>query len=258
MTRRRSVPNTLEKLNDRTGEVLGLSFMFIAVFFAVSLFSFDSRDPHPYNVVSQSLGIHNYCGFLGSYIAGLLVFFFGALSYLIPILMLLCGISLFSGKRFWLPRYKDFLYLFILFSACSIFYKTFENDVFFSGRDIKSGGMVGEGLSSFLNFYLGNAGSWIILLAIFTISVSAVSKFSFHNSFQSYVTRISSMFSFFGKFSFKFKIYRKFVELFTRFRRKETNDSVASESNYSSSFSSIKNLFLLLPSFFKRIKVYLC
>ena len=255
MTRRRSVPNTLEKLNDRTGEVFGLSFMFIAVFFTVSLFSFDSRDPHPYNVVSQSLGIHNYCGFLGSYIAGLLVFFFGALSCLIPILMLLCGISLFSGKRFWLPRYKDFLYLLILFSACSIFYKTFEYDILF-GSSIISGGIVGESLSSFLNLYLGNAGSWIILLAIFTITVSAVSKFSFHNSFQSYVTRISSMFSFFGKFSFKFKIYRKFVELFTRFRRNETNDSVASESNYSSSFSSTKNLFLLLPSFFKRIKIY--
>ena len=65
MARRRSIPKTLEKLNNRSGEVLGLSFMFVSVFIAVSLFSFDSRDPHAYNVVSPNLGIQNYCGYLG-------------------------------------------------------------------------------------------------------------------------------------------------------------------------------------------------
>ena len=104
--------------------------------------------------VGTNLGIQNYCGYLGSYIAGTMIFFFGALNCLIPILMLLCGVSLFSGKRIWLPRYTDFLYLLILLSACSLFYKTFEHDVVF-GKEIVSGGIVGESLSTFLNMYLG-------------------------------------------------------------------------------------------------------
>ena len=253
MSRRRSVPNTLEKLNDRTGEVFGLSFIFISVFVTVSLCSFDARDPHPYNVVSPGLGIQNYCGYLGSYIAGLMVFFFGALAYLVPFLMLFCGISLFSGKRFWLPRFKDLLYLLILLSACCIFYKTFEHDILF-GEGITSGGVVGESLSFFLNLYLGNVGSWIILSAIFTISVCAASNFSFHNTFQSYVIRINSIFSFLGRVSFKFVFYRKFLEFLSKFRRKEKASSFSSEIYFNESRflnflkSSIKSFSLFLSS----------
>tara|TARA_B100000686_G_scaffold74155_3_gene80133 strand:- start:5704 stop:8415 length:2712 start_codon:yes stop_codon:yes gene_type:complete len=254
--KRRSIPNTLEKLNDRSGEVIGLSFMFVSVFIAVSLLSFDSRDPHPFNVVSPSLGIQNYCGFLGSYISGLMIFFFGALSCLIPILMLLCGVSLFSGKRLWLPRYKDFLYLLILLSACSLFFKTFENDVIF-GKGVVSGGIIGESLSTFLNMYLGTAGSWIALLAVFTISVSVVSNLSF----QSYGTRVGSIFSFLGKISLTPKVPRKFIEFFSRFRKVEKDSSfesekVESDSSYFTFFSYLKKLVVKVSSSIRRSDIF--
>lgn len=256
MARRRSIPKTLEKLNNRSGEVLGLSFMFVSVFIAVSLFSFDSRDPHAYNVVSPNLGIQNYCGYLGSYIAGTMIFFFGALNCLIPILMLLCGVSLFSGKRIWLPRYTDFLYLLILLSACSLFYKTFEHDIVF-GKEIVSGGIVGESLSTFLNMYLGNAGSWIALLAVFTICVSVVSNFSF----QSYGTRVGSFLSLLGKISFKPKFYTKFLHFLTRFRREEKNSSFESERIVSSSYyfkfySSLKKIVVKVFSSMKNLSLF--
>ena len=256
MARRRSIPNTLEKLNDRSGEVIGLSFMFVSVFIAVSLFSFDSRDPHPYNVVSPNLGIQNYCGFLGSYISGLMIFFLGALSCLIPILMLFCGVSLFSGKRIWLPRYKDFLYLLILLSACSLFYKTFKHDVVF-GKGVVSGGIVGESLSTFLKMYLGNAGSWIALLAVFTICVSVVSNLSL----QSYGTRVGSVFSVLGKISFKPTLHRKFFDFFARFRRVEEystfeNEKIENDSYYSNFFGSSKNFFMKVFSFIRNLDIF--
>ena len=87
------VSNKEKKIKlDGLERITEASFYFgflIAFLFFLSLISFNSSDPSFYQSLSNKQVIHNWLGTFGSYSAALLMFVFGYVAYLVPVLMVI-------------------------------------------------------------------------------------------------------------------------------------------------------------------------
>jgi S-DNA-T family DNA segregation ATPase FtsK/SpoIIIE len=73
-------------------ELIGVTLLFVAAFFAVALYSFDPRDPTLNQTRIPGREIANLTGFLGSHLAGLLADLFGLAAWFVPALFAHAGV----------------------------------------------------------------------------------------------------------------------------------------------------------------------
>lgn len=87
----------MQAVRHRVFEAVGLSLVFICVFIAVSLGSFTQVDPSFNHATAHSI-VHNDGGLVGAYMADLLLQFFGAAAYTLPIALLFWAINLLAHR----------------------------------------------------------------------------------------------------------------------------------------------------------------
>ncbi|MGP9801106.1 DNA translocase FtsK 4TM domain-containing protein [Rheinheimera sp. NSM] len=159
-------------------EVGLIIFSGFALFLLLALLSFDPADPSWSQTGYQS-SVHNYAGPIGAWLADLLLFSFGWIAYLMPLLLGLAGYLLF--KRFHDLMSLDYLILGLriiglvltLLTATAISSLNFNDIYYFS-----SGGVIGDVVSGALVPYFNFIGTILLLLCGFATGLTLMTGIS--------------------------------------------------------------------------------
>lgn len=149
-------------------DVAGIIWLATSLFIALSLFSFKPSDPS-FNSTGVNLAVHNYCGYIGSFLADLLYQCWGISAWFIAIACLRLCIRTFRGAtESWLgPRLILGLLLMTTISSLLSLYlplkRVFNNQVPLGGL---VGTMVSKGLISVFNFLGVSIILWSVALLL--------------------------------------------------------------------------------------------
>ncbi len=170
--------------NNRTlkGEIFGLFFLALGIFFALSLVSYDPADP-ALSVTSTVSHISNLGGMVGAYTADILFGVFGISAYFLCSILFVISFLQFVGSALKLNWKEATAYAILVVSVAAIFHLRFET-IHIHSQPIEAGGLLGGILGEVLRRWLGKAGAYIVAttLAILTlvyathISVVALAK----------------------------------------------------------------------------------
>jgi DNA segregation ATPase FtsK/SpoIIIE, S-DNA-T family len=157
----------------RKNEIVAVVLFAIGLFIFLSIFTFNEYDLSFYtstpNLVSQNL-----TGIVGSYISGVMLFLVGKASYVLPLLILVWGISRLLQLK---PRkifFKIFGTIFLVTAVSASL-----SMINYSGRTaaFSRGGLVGSMVSEFLLKYLGTSGAIVFVSATIILSVLIATEF---------------------------------------------------------------------------------
>ncbi len=146
-------------------EIWGVLIGLTALLIAISLISFNVGD-RSYNTPSGAVSTHNWGGFVGAFLADLLLQGLGLSSYLLPVFLCIAAAQLFRATYKGIVLTRAAGYLILLISVGVILSVVIDSD---SARD--SGGIVGGFLKeSVLVPLFGRLSA--ILIALFTLLLS--------------------------------------------------------------------------------------
>jgi S-DNA-T family DNA segregation ATPase FtsK/SpoIIIE len=176
----------------KTAEFLGLAAFALAALVTISLLSFDPLDRSFFVAPPGARGpTHNLVGSVGANLAHALLYLFGLLAYLSPVVLVLDGVRRLKanpgGRRLSLVAGLVLLWL----SVSAILAVTL-GDWRFAGSDgrvvrtvpIPAGGIVGQSVAAGLGSLLGTAGSLVVLLTTLSASLLLTTPISFARAFD--------------------------------------------------------------------------
>ncbi len=164
-------------------EILGICFLFLVVFSAVSLLSYNDGDPSVLHNAGVNGSVDNLFGFVGAHLAGLLIGLFGFGAFWVPVLFLLAGIYSFTkppAKTIWRMLAGGGILIVATGSLAALkqSHYVLGNNTFYTG------GIIGTPLSSFLVTYANFTGTLIILAVVWIIAFMVATGFSFITFFK--------------------------------------------------------------------------
>ena len=158
-----------------------IALIAICTYLCLALFSYDTADPGwSYTGTSDQIG--NLVGRSGAWVADVLLFLFGYLAFLLPVLLLQKAWQLFRerqkppGFNFMLFAIRSLGLLFTIASGTGLAALHF----YMSGQTLPagSGGILGDLLISGLIPALSYMGSTLLLLAVFLIGITVATDLS--------------------------------------------------------------------------------
>jgi S-DNA-T family DNA segregation ATPase FtsK/SpoIIIE len=194
----------------RSGEVIGLLALILAVFSLLSLISYSGHDPSWASAAAPGQETHNYGGRIGASLAEAFLQVFGLGAFLLPFIFGYLGVKVLlpKGKGGSFKRIGgSFFLLLVLDGLFSLLFQRLS----WRGADIESGGVLGAFVSSFLVPYLSQAGTLILLLALLMLFILFSTEFS-----------LGRLIGFFGRvLTFAYKKVRIRVTDYQKSRAKE-------------------------------------
>lgn len=165
--------------NMRTREIKGVICLALAVFLLLCLFSYSPLDPSFTHVVPpDGPSTHNLTGKVGSYTADSIIRVLGLASFFIPLALLACAFQFFLRPPFIVDAPRVFGFFFFTFACAGLFSALIKSGITVYGETLKAGGLIGTGIVQFLLGYFNLAGTYIILVFIFIISLFFIIEFS--------------------------------------------------------------------------------
>jgi DNA segregation ATPase FtsK/SpoIIIE, S-DNA-T family len=167
----------------RVSECLGVALFALALIWLIALVTYDPSDSAWFFHAGSSGVPANFIGRVGAFLAELSFQLMGFASYLVPILFAVVGWNLF-----WC-RTVDAVYtkatgLLMLFGCLSSLLNLALGAVTMSGRQIRTGGYLGEFLSAQMLEYFNRPGSIILILTLLVLAVILATQFSFGRVFS--------------------------------------------------------------------------
>ncbi len=152
---------------EHISEIKAVIILAIGMILLASLISFVPEDL-PWYTSHPNIPAHNLIRVTGAYTAGSLLFVFGYSAYLLVVLLFLWSWNKFSLRKlgFSWTKFLSFVVLFCVLSTWIGMTGSPENSLRFHRA-----GIAGLLLSDFLMKYLGDVGSYIILVTLGTLSV---------------------------------------------------------------------------------------
>jgi len=157
----------------RKNEILAVVLFAMSLFLFLSIFSFNTQDLYFYtsapNMVSQ-----NITGLVGSYTGGFLLFFMGKAAYVIPLLILVWGVSrLFqiTPRKFAFKLFGTIVLVMAVSAGLSMTAKSGSTLAF------TYGGVIGSFLAGFFLEYLGTGGAIVFVSALMVLSLLIATEF---------------------------------------------------------------------------------
>jgi S-DNA-T family DNA segregation ATPase FtsK/SpoIIIE len=190
-----SLPRSRRKKGVRSSDIIGIILVFLAVFFFISLISYNSSDPSWTNTgwaEAQPSGqrIHNAIGKAGAYLSDALLQLFGFTSFLLCVAFFYMGIQCFfsAEERKLLLKTGGSLFLVFVFGSLLAL---LLRGVFWRGAELQAGGLIGDLISSVMVRFFSRIGTLLILIVLLVlffilatkISMSAILQF-FSDLFQ--------------------------------------------------------------------------
>lgn len=154
-------------------EIQAIILFAIALLIFISFLTFDFSDIQLFTS-KINYPIKNFIGLFGAYLGAVMFFIMGLSAYVIPVLILSWAIARFSGIAPQKLYFKIFGTFFLILASSALFSICGgeENSMRFS-----LGGIVGLAFSDFLLKYLGFAGSILVIIVLFLLSVLLATEF---------------------------------------------------------------------------------
>jgi len=177
-----SFPRSRRKKGVRSSDIVGVILVFLAVFFFISLVSYDSSDPSWTNTgwaeaKPSGQRIHNAIGKAGAYLSDALLQLFGFTSFLLCAALFYMGIQCFSSaeERNLLLKSGGCLFLVLVF--CSLLALLLRG-VFWRGAELQAGGLIGDLISSVMVRFFSRIGTLLILIVLLVLFFILATKIS--------------------------------------------------------------------------------
>ncbi|MBN1105682.1 MAG: DNA translocase FtsK 4TM domain-containing protein, partial [Deltaproteobacteria bacterium] len=160
-------------------EIRGIVFLLIAVFLAVSLFSYSPHDPVLGIKTGQGVKVHNLFGPAGAHLSGWIFLVLGFSSlWLVAVLLVLAFLS-FQGTGLLPPLRTIFAALILIVSFSALMGLHLPGQILYRGGKVLSGGLVGYSVSRAVANHLNAFGASVLLAAAFVICLMVCTHFSF-------------------------------------------------------------------------------
>lgn len=150
-------------------DILAISFLGLACFLALALFSFNPMDPS-LNSLGQGLKATNHCGIVGSFLADLLFQFFGLTSWLLVAGFLKLAYAGFRREDVDLKNIR-FIWGLLLIINLSSLLSLYMPDKKVFAQQIYLGGLLGLGVSQALLRAFNYAGVQVVLWSLSAVLV---------------------------------------------------------------------------------------
>jgi DNA segregation ATPase FtsK/SpoIIIE, S-DNA-T family len=165
----------------RLNEAVGLLLLALTLLLLISLISYYPMDPSlnvSRNPQSTAL-VHNWAGRFGAGLADLLLMVFGYPSFFLPVFFGLFGWRWFRSRGIVNPGIKTTGFIILLGSTCALLSLFFQQPINWFNWSLRAGGLTGELLAGWFRAKFNFAGSLILLLVLFFISLFVATRFSF-------------------------------------------------------------------------------
>ena len=200
-------------------EILGVLLVFVLIFTAVSLLSYDPLDPS-INHAGGSGQVQNLFGQVGAHVAGILICLFGLGAFWIPVLLLIISLYIFKdySKGLIVMAFLGGLLLAVTTGGLLSMY---QSHYLVFGKRFSSGGILGIPLAKIVVKYSNTTGGLFFLVTVWTIAFVIMTRVSLIALFRS-ITRVCADVS--SRASSAWVIWRarrKKVKAHTKIRHKD-------------------------------------
>jgi len=164
-------------------EVSFILLAMVAIYISIALLSYHPGDPGWSQAVSSDL-VQNKAGPVGAWLANVLLYIFGYLSYLLPALLVVDGWRIFQSRRKQqlLDNFRLGLrtigFLLTLSGSCALAWLYFEANAQLPHGIKGSGGIFGDAAGSVLRITFGHLGSTLIMLTMLLIGITLYTELS--------------------------------------------------------------------------------
>ena len=173
----------LTTLSHRVSEFLGVALFALALVWLISLATYNPTDAVWFFNTGGQLPPLNFAGRIGAFFAEVSYQLFGITSYLVPALLVLLGWHYF-WCRVVQAAYTKLIGLVLMFGCSTVFLSLTFETLSVSGKTFQAGGYLGQSLAALFAAYLNRAGSIIVVLTLFFLSIILSTQFSFGHLFS--------------------------------------------------------------------------
>ena len=142
-------------------DIIGIIWLSTGIFLSLALLSYHPTDPS-LNSIGNSLGVKNYCGYFGSFLADILYQLFGVSAWLLVLGNLNLAWRNFRGLEIKTSKLQYLWLGLLLLTAASLLSLNWPTTTFFSGQ-IPIGGLLGKVVTAGLIGAFNKVGVGIIL-----------------------------------------------------------------------------------------------
>ena len=167
--------NPLHLSEDYSREVVFAFLLSTSVFIYLSLISFSPLDPSISSYSSPPRVPSNWGGYLGSHIAGFLIYCLGICSFILPIPLPLMSFAYLKRKPLAFASSRILGWT-LLTLACATLLVTYIEKIKFSGISFPSSGIAGTTISQFLDSNLGFVGHQVLGITSLISSFILISR----------------------------------------------------------------------------------
>jgi len=156
--------------NKKLREISGAICLACAIFLLLCLASYHPQDPSLTHFVTDNVKTHNLVGSVGSHTADSLIRIFGIGAFVIPLVFLIISFRYFLDESFKITLVGVFGLIGLIFSTSTLLAASIA-EVQVYGVKLGAGGILGTVSAEFLNGYLNQTGTYILLVLILIISL---------------------------------------------------------------------------------------
>ena len=172
-------PKTKKVVEPIRKEIRGIIFILIAIILGVALFSYHPGDPLFWELKGTISKAQNLFGTVGAHLSGVIFRTVGFSSFWLVLLFLALAVLSFGEHALLSPFKMTVTSLFLVFSFSGILGLQLRETVAFRGGAVHAGGFVGWHLSTFMEGLLNYFGAYLLLSAIFIVSLMFCTRLSF-------------------------------------------------------------------------------
>jgi len=169
-------------MSERRQEITGLLLILLGILVFLSLASFN---PMEEPTIPRNVVIQNWMGIVGIFISHYLIkFTIGVASFICPILLVLWGWWLFSGReKHNLVRFSIYVFILSLIVSVTLALPAIQQSI---SSDFRYSGLVGGSLAKLMCDFLGFYGTIATLTVIALITMRGYFSWSFYGPFEKF------------------------------------------------------------------------
>jgi S-DNA-T family DNA segregation ATPase FtsK/SpoIIIE len=176
------------------GEALGVLLFLLGVLAALSLLSYDPRDPNLFSMTAggEAASPVNWIGGFGASLSAALYALVGYAAWGVPILLLLWGWRMFLQRPVENPATKAAGFVLLFLSVPTLLSLGFGRRPLF-GEDAETGGVVGRAIAEVARARLGTTGAALLAVALLLIAVPLSTQVSLADVFAGLRVRFAGL-----------------------------------------------------------------
>jgi S-DNA-T family DNA segregation ATPase FtsK/SpoIIIE len=176
-------------------EALGVLLVLVGVLAALSLASYDPRDPNLFSMTAggEAASPTNWIGGFGASLSSALYALVGFAAWGVPILLLLWGCRMFLQRPVENPATKAAGFALLFLSVPTLLSLAFGRRLLF-GEEAEAGGVVGRAIAEAARGRLGTTGAALLAVALLLIAVPLSTQVSLADVFASLRVRFAGLY----------------------------------------------------------------